>query len=162
MAIPDEVQKCVFFVGYRMADGSVHLAGTAFNLARMIEGTDRAWHYIVTARHVIDHIRNFGLNTVLLRITHKSGGAFWVETNVANWLVSPGGPSVDMAILKHLLDLDWDHLNIPVHMAVTDVLTESEKIGVDDEVFMTVFFATFWRTEQYSHREGWQYVCYAR
>jgi len=124
-----------------MADGSVRLAGTAFCLARLIEGTTSAWHYAVTARHVIDHIRKLGIDKVLLRINHKSGGAFWAETNIADWSMSPEGPSVDVAILRYRLETEWEHLSIPLSMFVTDKLIETEEIGVGDEVFMTGLFS---------------------
>ncbi len=141
MAIPDEVRKCVYFIGYRMADNSIRLAGTAFCMARPIEGTDRAFHYAVTARHVIDHIRRLGISKVLLRINRKSGTAFWAETRIVDWVLSPEGPSTDIAILRYVMQTEWDHLQIPFSMAVTGALIEQEKIGVGDEVFMTGLFS---------------------
>ena len=141
MTVPDEIRKCVYFVGYRMADGTIRLAGTAFCMARPIGGTDRAFHYAITARHVIDHIRKLGISTVLLRINKKSGDAFWAATPLQDWLVSPEGPSTDIAILRYVMQPEWDHIQIPFSMAVTDALIEQEKIGVGDEVFMTGLFS---------------------
>lgn len=124
-----------------MADNSIRLAGTAFCMARTIEGTDRGFHYAITARHVIDHIRRLGIDTVLLRVNRKSGTAFWEQTRIADWALSPEGPSTDIAILRYVMDPEWDHLQIPFSMAVTDALIEREKIGVGDEVFMTGLFS---------------------
>ena len=112
-----------------------------FCMARPIEGTERAFHYAITARHVIDHIRNLGIDTVLLRINRKEGTAFWAPTRIADWVLSPEGPSVDIAILRYVMNPEWDHLNIPFSMAVTDALIEREKIGVGDEVFVTGLFS---------------------
>jgi hypothetical protein len=141
MAIPDEVRKCVFFIAYKLADGSVRFAGTAFNMARTIEGTSNYFNYVVTAAHVIDKIKNLGIDEVFIRANHKSGQAIWVKSRISDWWMHPDHPSVDVAILRLTPPHEWDHMTIPLDTVVTDNLIEKEKIGVGDEVFMTGLFS---------------------
>jgi hypothetical protein len=141
MAFPDEVCKCVVFVGYRKADGVPRLAGTAFCVGREIEGTGSSFQYLVTARHVIDYIRNLGLDQVWLRLNRRSGSAVWASVPINQWLTHPEGPSVDVAVLHTSLGPETDHLMIPFKMVVTEKLIEQEKIGIGDEVFMTGLFS---------------------
>jgi hypothetical protein len=139
MAIPDEVRKCVCFVGYRIASGEICLAGTAFWLSRLLDGTDRRFIYLVTARHVIDHIKGLGLDSVLLRLNSKSGSAFWVECKMADWHFHPDA-SIDVALLRVAIPSGADHLSIGLEMAATNEVMAREKIGIGDEVFVTGLF----------------------
>jgi hypothetical protein len=54
MAIPDEMRKCVVFLGCELANKQIHIGGSAFWVIRQVEGTNFA--YLVTARHCIDEI----------------------------------------------------------------------------------------------------------
>jgi hypothetical protein len=139
MAFPDEIRKCVCFVGYKIASGEVRLGGTAFWFSRLIEGTDRRFMYLVTARHVIDHIGGMGIAQVLLRLNMKSGSAVWAQSEVSDWYVH-SEPSVDVAVMRAVIPPEVDHVSIGLEMAVTKELISAEQIGIGDEVFVTGLF----------------------
>src|SRR5215213_9491133 len=77
MLIPDEVRKCVAYIGYRKPTGEMSLQGTAFFVGRPIEGTDKSFCYIVTAKHVIQGIGSKTPNgQVILRVNFTDGNAY--------------------------------------------------------------------------------------
>ena len=80
MDIPPEIRKCVVFLGWRNNVGTYHFAGTAFFVGRGIEGIDKGFIYLVTAKHVIDEIRDKGNDKVCLRANVKDVGARWFDT----------------------------------------------------------------------------------
>jgi hypothetical protein len=101
MVIPDELRKCVCFVGLPKIDGTVALVGTAFLMIRPLESlTDRWFSYAATAKHVIEGIRNMGVDSVSLRLNLKGSGATWVKMALPAWIYHPSDPSVDVARLQ--------------------------------------------------------------
>src|SRR5689334_6822127 len=85
MDIPDQIRKCVVFVGYKNSVGVYCFAGTAFYVGRGIEGNDKGWLYLITAKHVIDGIRDKGATEVCLRVNLKNEGGRWVESSIETW-----------------------------------------------------------------------------
>jgi hypothetical protein len=85
MLVPDEMRKCVAYVGYRMADGQTRLSGSAFFLGRHLapDLTSIMFGYVVTARHLIDGIRDKGIASALLRVNSETG-LKWIETDVSS------------------------------------------------------------------------------
>ena len=79
MRVPDEIKKCVVFLGYQLANGEFKFAGTALFLGSEVNGHQSS--YLVTARHVIDNIYKLGLDTIWARLNKKGGGAEWRRTN---------------------------------------------------------------------------------
>ena len=75
MIVPDEIRKCVVFIGYSKADGSRVMAGTGFMVARPLHedapigggSTHLSFAYLLTAKHVIDSVRDKGLSEVFVR-----------------------------------------------------------------------------------------------
>lgn len=65
MIVPDQIRKCVPFIGYRKQDGIPHLAGTAFFVARLLRenantisgSVHTSFGYLLTAKHVLDGLR---------------------------------------------------------------------------------------------------------
>jgi hypothetical protein len=143
MRIPDEFRKCVCFVGCRLADGSERVGGTAFWVSRFIDETKRmTFAYLVTARHVIDQIRDFGLDRVLLRINRNDENrAVWVDTNLKDWVMHPAGISVDVAVLPVKMPQVADHLTWPLESIATPEKIAEEDIGIGSEVFVSGLFA---------------------
>src|ERR1043165_651403 len=105
MLIPDEVRKCVVFVGYRDADGVPRFAGTAFFVVRSSTvAPGIGFVSIVTAKHVIDKIRDKNA-TVLIRVNFRTGGARWIDTVTDGWLAHPDEPeAVDVAVYPTQFD----------------------------------------------------------
>lgn len=142
MQVPDEIRKCVVFLGYRMADGSDKYAGTAFWANRRIGNTGQRFMYLVTAKHVIDGIQDKGYDKVWVRVNFKGGEAYWLETELKYWLYHPTDPDhVDVAVLPLPLPAEQiDHITYPIHSFATDDILSSEAIGIGDEVFITGLF----------------------
>lgn len=139
MRVPDEVRKCVAFIG---AD---------FGRARPLVGTcsflglgDESWYYnyAVTAAHVIEGIRDApGSNgMVYLRLNTREGGAKWAVSRVDQWVMHSTDPSVDVAVLPFGSLAGLDHLAYLMTGALTAETIEIQRIGVGEEVFLTGLF----------------------
>ncbi|MGB8507152.1 MAG: hypothetical protein WCD76_01995, partial [Pyrinomonadaceae bacterium] len=129
MYVPSEVRRAVVFLGYQTQDGVHRLAGTAFFVARFV-GNDKpqfvgthgkGFTYLITAKHVIDGIRDKNIDKVWVRINFHVGQARWLETNINDWLFHPTEPnSVDVALLRASVPDEFDHLSLPAGSSATD------------------------------------------
>lgn len=140
MIVNDDIRKCVVFIGIKEADEKYKTVGTAFYIGRDICNTTVGCPYLVTARHVIDGIKNLGLDEVYLRINLKSGGADWAVVPINAWRNHPKDDNVDVAIMYLNIPPEFDHLMIPLSMFLTSKLIADHKIGIGDEVFITGLF----------------------
>ena len=140
MIVPDNIRKCVVFVGFRMATGEFRLAGSAFYIGRDT-GTETVKDvFLVTARHVIDGIGNLGIDKVYVRANTTAGTSLWAECSVSGWLFHSAGQSVDIALLKTGIPDGWDHLVIPMSMCATPEMMASHEVALGDEVFVVGLF----------------------
>lgn len=139
MIIPDEVRKCVVFIGYRMADGSMRMAGSGFFLGKDIEGDRAAQVFLVTAKHVLDGIRGLGLNEIHVRANLKNGEATWLKCD-GEWIFHPESTAVDVAMLKTGIPAELDHLAIPFNLCATEETLAAHEVGLGDEVFVVGLF----------------------
>ena len=99
MLVPDEVRKCVAFIGCNTANG-MKLFGTAFLTGFDLGDTGRIFTYLVTARHVIDAINEKTVDRkVYVRLNFRDAGARFVETEVSDWRFHPSDSSVDVATM---------------------------------------------------------------
>jgi hypothetical protein len=140
MDIPTRITKCVVFIGYKPASGDEVLAGTGFMLFRRTKESTAI--YIATARHVIDGIRNTGLDRVLLRLNTKSHGAIWQETPLKDWRTHPDGITVDVAVTDFAWNQEWDHEPYPVdaeNLATSEIIREYE-ISAGTDVLIAGLF----------------------
>jgi hypothetical protein len=141
MVIPDEIRKCVCFVGLEKAGGEKVLFGTAYFMGRPLENLiDRWFCYVVTAKHVIEAIRDKGVDSVWLRLNLRGSGAAWVKTDLSAWNYHPSDPSVDVAAASFSITDQVDHKYIPIGMCATRAVIGQEKIDVGDELFLTGLF----------------------
>lgn len=150
MFVPDEVRKSVVFLGYQKPDGNYKLMGTGFFLTHIIGATQpaflpargRGFSYLVTAKHVIDGIRDNYAVKVSVRANHRDGLARWIETNIDEWLFHPTEfDSVDVAVLRVTIANDLDHIGSPIQSVATEEIISEAGIGIGDEVFMAGLFA---------------------
>ena len=124
MFIPDEIRKCVVYIGYRLSNGEFSPQGTAFLVARPIEDTEYSFSYLVTAAHLIQGIgskESFD-GKILLRANFADGNAYTIETDYTNWLFHPDESEVDVAILPHQ-KLEADTMSIPFEMIYAKTYT---------------------------------------
>jgi hypothetical protein len=141
MQIPDEIRKSVAFLCFRTNEG-ISLAGTVFFVVVGSQGVGHSFGYAVTAKHVIVNIqRNSVDGKVLIRMNMLSGPSRFIEVHSADWKFHPDDPSVDVAVLPFGMPPDTaDFRAIPIEMAATDEVIQSDEIGVGDEVFLTGLF----------------------
>jgi hypothetical protein len=98
MYVADSLKNNVAFVGF-MRDGEPDWRGTAFLVGTPTKDAGTAFHYMVTAKHVIEQIdRHSADKKVLLRINHTAADAHIYETSVKDWVFHPDNSSVDVAV----------------------------------------------------------------
>jgi hypothetical protein len=141
MRIPDVVRKCVVFIGSKSSTGVWICRGTGFFMAHVFEGQIGAVSYLITAKHVIDGIRDKGSSIVGVRINDKKG-ARWIETPVASWFFHPDADDVDIAALGMAIMADIEHRALSTAMVATDEKLEALQVGPGDDVFFTGLFSS--------------------
>jgi len=139
MEIPDEIRKCVAFVGCQKADGRRYYLGTAFFVGRR-RGENDYSTYLVTAGHVIRDIESSGSRSVLLRVNRKQTGAEWISTRIDDWTRS-ADRRTDVALIPHQIGDELDHLAYPLEGVMTLLVAESNRVGVGDDVFFPGLFS---------------------
>jgi hypothetical protein len=143
MPFPDEFRRCVVFVGYRLPTGDLSLQGTAFFVARQIEGTSKSFVHLVTARHVIEGIESQAPDgKVIVKANFKDGNAYSIETDVKNWWFHPDESEVDVAVLPFisLRGGEMDFITFGLDSFLTEEARTEYSIGVGDEVYLTGLF----------------------
>jgi hypothetical protein len=146
---PDEILKCVTFVGYKNQHGGFRLAGSGFWITRA--GPSDVPHmnrlaYFGTAAHVIDKVRETSADKrVWLRVNTTDGGYKWYETPEVSWKHHPTDSTVDLAILKIGIDPWFDHVAWPLErLVVKDSLdtpeTGDRKVELGDELCIAGLF----------------------
>jgi len=136
--------KCTVFLGSKKADGAYEVRGTAFFLGRELN-QEHKFVYLVTAKHVLDGIKNkLGLDSVGVRINIKGGLSRWFDVKISEWKShpnhSPESP-VDVSVFLvtgalHDLDIEC----YPLNEAATKSVIDRNEIGVGDELFFTGLF----------------------
>lgn len=140
MIVTDDVRKCVVFIGIKEEDNNYKPVGTAFFIGRKIKSVDLMFGYLLTAKHVIDGLRDLGLKEVYLRINLDVGGAGWTSIPIEAWRFHPTDKSIDVAATPFSIPHGFSHLMIPLEMFATQEIIAKHKIGVGDEVFITGLF----------------------
>lgn len=141
MLIPEEIRKCVVFLGNRSQDGMWIYRGTAFFLTRPLNILPPgAISYLVTSKHVIDNIRDSGSASVGVRVNFKNG-ARWLETPVQNWLFHPTDDEVDIAMLPMAVMADSDQMTLLIDIVATGEIVKTLRIGPGDDVFFAGLFS---------------------
>ncbi len=141
MLVDDNIRKCVGFVGYKMADDTFRFAGSVFFLGREDQPNVI---FAITAKHIVDNIRNKGLGEVYLRLNKRIGGVQgsvqWCSTPIENWFFHPTDNSVDVAVLRVVITDQFDHLVYPYSRCISDQLMRENEVGLGDEVFVVGLF----------------------
>lgn len=150
MNVPDNVRKSVLFLGHKNPDGMFELMGTAFFMSRIIgldrpnfvDGDGSGFGYLVTAKHVIDGIRDRFGTVVGIRANLKDGNARWYEMDINKWIFHPTESDfVDVAIFRGAMPEGFDHMTIPITLIASEETISETRIGIGDEVFLTGLFA---------------------
>jgi len=144
--VPNEIRRCVAFLGYRDANRIEHVAGSACWIVDTRYGYGPAC--LITAAHVLDEISQYG-DSVSIRLNYKDGTARWMSVNLSRWERHPD-KNVDVAFLRIPIELEMDHAGCPTGMFATTKTAKEDKkeIEVGDEVF---FSGLFWQHHGSSH-----------
>ena len=112
---PDELRKCVVFLGYKTKTGEERFAGSAFWISRPLNkgsDMDRA-AYLVTAAHVIDDVEKECApndKSVRVRLNFMGKTQDWMDTPSRFWKRHSDYPRVDLAVLDCELEHSMDHI----------------------------------------------------
>ena len=144
MKIPDQVRKAVGFVAFQnQKNNQIEPLGTFFFLGRDPKCGEAFSEkvYAVTARHVIDKLRDKGAQNSMLRLNPKDYSAEIIGKRVelTQWFM-PTDKSIDVAIHEIGVKEEEDHLVIPLSMCLTKEVMNSYEIGLGDEVFISGLF----------------------
>jgi hypothetical protein len=134
MLIPDEMRKCVLFIGYRLANGSYRYAGSAFWITRpFAPDLSENFAYLVTAKHVINLIRDKGLDGAYLRVNRRDGTSRWIETKLKDWVTHD---TADVAAFQMGISEVMDHYGWPILAFATPDIVKNLQIGPGDDLFL--------------------------
>jgi hypothetical protein len=147
MQIPEDMRRCVCFIGYQIAEREV-FGGSGFFFELEL-GKRELFPTIVTARHVIEKIRKLGAKTVLVRFTNSDDKTELVKIGIDDWKFHPKDPFVDVAVCKIPSDTTFGFTGFGDDMALTDELIEREPIGPGDEVFFPGLFRPHYGAEKH-------------
>jgi hypothetical protein len=147
--IPDEIRKCTAFIGYRASSGMIKFGGTCFFVSKEVPHSEgRGFMYAITAKHVIDEIRDAGSDKVLIRANVRNGGAVWTETNISSWLFHPDeSEAVDVAVILVNSVEGFDLRIYPLASIANQETIETEGIGVGEEIFFPGLFVHHFGSE---------------
>ena len=145
MRVPDQISKCVLFVGVPdMAEPDYR--GTAFIVT--VPGTQQNhFAFTVTARHVAEHLQG---KDYYIRANKEDGTAVALRGRASDpwWFHPTEKDSVDAAVSffapmrLNLLDVQ----PIPIAMFADTATIKEYNLGVGDEVFITGLFTKITET----------------
>lgn len=137
MKVQEKIKKCVAFVALQMADETFRLVGTVFFIVR--DKQKHNYSYAVTAKHVIEGVKNKGLEKVFLKLNLTDGQSGLFATNISDWIYH-NDKNVDIAIHPIGLQSNFDHLLYPESAFATSEFINKNEIDVGDEVIITGLF----------------------
>jgi hypothetical protein len=137
MRIDDKLLKIVAFLGLRMADGNLVHVGSGFFL---VGPPPESRGCLITARHVIDGVRNTGLQSIFVGLNPSNGSAEWIETTIGDWML-PQNENLDLALLPRTFNELADHLYLPARLILSDQDVTALNVGIGDEVFACGLFS---------------------
>jgi hypothetical protein len=139
--IPDTLRKCVAFLACKRKSG-MQERGTVFFVGESLnKGTEEIAGYAVTAAHVIERIKELGIDdNTYFRMDNRQHGVQYVAMPLAEW-VRHDDPKVDVAVAA--LDVDneiYDHLFIPTDMFVAEEDIQDGRIAPGCDLFFPGLF----------------------
>src|SRR6266568_1755843 len=145
-----EVKRTLSFIFLPNPSGELIPSGTAFFVAVNDEKhTDRAYVYLVTAKHVLQTNRTNYYDRILVRLNRKDGGSDLVSvpltgTNNAPPIFTHADKNVDLAVIPLPPDgTKYDVRWIPDSMLVTKETFDRLRIKEGDDVFFGGLFIPF-------------------
>jgi hypothetical protein len=137
MRIPDDIRKCVAFIGILDLKGNFSELGTVFFVA----DSENHIACMVTAKHVIDGARNYSVLNTVIRLNKHDGSIRYLEVGLDDWRYHPNDTSVDVAVYPLIPDYkQFDIKVIATEIAMTASHENYKHIGHGDEVFIAGLF----------------------
>jgi hypothetical protein len=134
---PQELKRCVVFIAAKKADDTFAFMGTAFLVAD--DTKPKRVPLIITAKHVLNGIKDLGLDEVCLRVNLKDGSSHWYSSPINKWFIHPDD-NVDVALWVTNGAPEWDHNFYPLSSSATqDRIKENEIDGGDDLFYIGLF-----------------------
>jgi hypothetical protein len=144
MRVPDELRKCILFVGIKDKDGNFLPRASAF-FAKIIEH-QHEWVFVITAQHVVSGLL-LANHEIWIRNNKKGGGTTESKIPADKWIygvTSPDRLDTDVAACSVQITPDEDvmgvGLNGPQSMTITDEDIINHEIGIGDEVHIAGLF----------------------
>src|SRR5262245_13257309 len=139
MRVPEEVRKCVVFLGVPSIEGGIDLRATGFIVGVPLGDTTMQATYLVTTKHTADKLEGKPFGT---RFNVKGGDAAtaWADASIKWWRHPTEPDSVDAAVAQFGPGPDFDTKVVPVSMFLTDEVFDRAGIGLGDEVFLAGLF----------------------
>jgi hypothetical protein len=145
MRIPDPILECVAFVGYDAPRNRRIQLGTAFLFGRRSGYSDEFSINVVTAKHVINNIWDYGTSeNVYLRFNNERGGTSVVTSRASDWSTDSKNPNLDIAVLpsNKWSNAGIDYRFVSEEIVVTEAIRSAYDIGVGDQIFLTGLFVS--------------------
>lgn len=137
MLVPQENIKCVVFIALKLANGQYRFVGTGSLLYHMIDG--KPFKCLATAKHVINGIKDVGLDMAYVRFNLKNGKAKWFEIPIKYWFKNPN-KNVDVAICAIRWEDNFDHLYFSLEHCATKKEIAIHEVEAGDDVFIPGLF----------------------
>lgn len=138
--VPDNVRKCVVFIGVELPAGGFRRLGTGFLLSVNLGDTGQFFPYLVTAAHILAKAAEFG-DSVFISFNSIDGPAKWYSVKMSEWtLPSQDREACDVAVVPMPVPDGLDWLAFDSSSRVTPDMIRQFGIGVGDEVFVTGLF----------------------
>lgn len=136
MRVPDDVRKCVAFLGKEVGTEKVY-GGTAFFVSVSSREAPLHFMYLVTAKHCADALEGIEF---WVRVNNKTGGVSELKADGVRWYRHPTDPDhVDVAVFPFIFRPELDAARISVETFY--VKESAPSIGTGDEVFITGLFS---------------------
>jgi hypothetical protein len=140
MHLPREVERCVAFLGC-VRKGVFEPKGTGFFAAYPCGPNGQyRFHYLVTARHVIEGIRKLSDDgEVYVRINFLDRDCVVVRVSNDNWCFHDDD-LVDASAVGLLMPEGHDHASFNIESFATQEIIEQNRIGTGSELFFPGLF----------------------
>jgi hypothetical protein len=143
MRVPEDVRKCVVFLGLEVLNEhkqpELRFSGTGFMVGvRARKNENISFSYLVTAKHVEVKLRG---KRFAVRANTKDGGAevFWFQD--VHWFHHPDDASADIAVMSWVPPEVVDYRLWDIGDLMFDAAMEGAGVGVGTDVFVTGLFA---------------------
>jgi hypothetical protein len=142
MIIPDQIRKCVFFIGSINKDGEFAPLGTGLFLSRALPDTERVLILATTAWHVLVEAAKWSSDGMpYCRANLLEGGSQIFSMSLDSWDQGEDS-SVDAAVASiRPREFGLEYVPFPVEAAATSEYLRQNNIGPGEDVFMAGLFS---------------------